>query len=103
MDADLDISTRFARSLGLYEEGRWSLDAPPRTDLTEDELTSAADTLVNAVARPGRRGSVEDSGNFSYLANDDSHSLPSPPTDTDDADKDTDGAVNAPQPPAQDA
>lgn len=39
MDDNLDVSTRFARSLGFFEEGHWSLEAPTLQhmhDLQED-------------------------------------------------------------------
>jgi hypothetical protein len=39
VDENLDLSTRFARSLGFFEEGRWSLEAPTLQhmhDLQED-------------------------------------------------------------------
>lgn len=91
----MDMSTRFARSLGFYEEGRWSLDSPTtRGNLSEDEDVSA-ETLERAVTggfkRAEKRVSMEDSGgHFSYLATEDDL-LPT---------GDEDDSTKPPQPPA---
>jgi hypothetical protein len=85
---ELDSSTRFARSLGFYEEGRWSLDTPSRSMVLDKEDTVDLDALERTVK--AKRFSIEESdGNFSYLADD---------FDFDDGQDE----VKPPQPPADD-
>lgn len=92
LDEDLDISTRFARSLGFFEEGRWSLDTPTLQHMhdhdgedaflqsqhnsntalggehhhpqSDNETAEVIDVLMSKVTTNTgrRRGSIEDSG-----------------------------------------
>ena len=64
----MDHNTRFAKSLGFFEDAPWPLETPYA--LAEDKL-GAED--------------LEDSGRFSYLANDSDMSiadLPKPPSNS---------------------
>lgn len=77
----MDLSTRFARSLGFYDEARWSFDQPSHHrnaalgqhgldhDLGEDGMLEALSTDPRSPYSPY---GFEDSGGhrLSYLAND---------------------------------
>lgn len=73
----MDLSTRFARSLGFYDEARWSFDQPARNqhnldhDFGEDGMLEALSSGGDARSPYSPYGSNDDSGShrLSYLAN----------------------------------
>jgi hypothetical protein len=75
LDENVDVSTRFARSLGFFDDARWSFDQPARNaslghnldhDLGEDGMLEALSSDARSPYSP-----YEDSGHrLSYLAYD---------------------------------
>ena len=62
IDDPMDHNTRFAKSLGFFEDAPWSLETP--FNPSEEQIPDA---------------DMEDSGRFSYLANDQEGSMPPKP------------------------
>jgi hypothetical protein len=60
-----DHSTRFAKSLGFYEDAPWSLSNPQSIKDVEEAMN------VDDLASQDKRQYLEDSGRLSYLGDDD--------------------------------
>lgn len=66
LEEAVDHSTRFAKSLGFFEDAAWSLNSPASA-LREIEDSMQVDEL----ASQDKRQYLEDSGRLSYLSEDD--------------------------------